>query len=198
MKAILDADTDLRTIKFNNGSVRLSNPEMSSVDLIYERGDIMLVGESDYEDNWGTRYWEPLLKDKNVSGLYLDNVDYYMLLRTPENIKRVLVNDISHLNRIGSWVNGEERGDNHSEMTLRYTGKSTKLSPVFETVNPDIIHLQVPLVQDLHKLVEDNPHLKSVGVDLDKVHLGQPPIPVMIWSSNPHRTRMIRSNVVTL
>jgi hypothetical protein len=171
---------------------------MSSVDLFYDKGDVRFVGQDQYEDNWGMRYWEPLLRDKNVDGLHLNNVNYCALLRTPENIKRILINDMSDLNRVGSWVNGEERGDNHSEMTLRYTGKSTRLSPVFETVNPDIVHLQIPLVQDLNRLVEDNPHLKSVGIDLDKVHIGQPPIPVVIWSSNPHRARMIRSNLVTL
>lgn len=166
--------------------------EYSGVDMTLKEG--CLYFSKKYEEPWGVAYYRSYFGNKNVDAMDLTNVPLEVLLSLPGNIKTIYVGDLNDLTRVSTWITGERINHHQSGMTLEYIGRHTNHIPVVDTVGEHITRLHIPLVQSPSDIVRLNTHLLSVGVDLDKYHHPLPPnIPLVIWSSNEHRIKHIRS-----
>lgn len=107
--------------------------------------------------------------------------------KVPSNVKILSFDSYNDLSRCTEYLYSSKRG-----YICLYEGRHSRRPPVFNgKLNENIEHFLIPLVQNPVKFLEENPQVKSLGIDFDhNEHLAKLrsiDASLVFWTSIPER-----------
>lgn len=128
----------------------------------------------------------PKLRDSEitaVSSAYLES----SLDKVPSNVKILSFDSYNDLSRCTEYLYSSNRG-----YICLYEGSHSRKPPVFNgKLNENIEHFLIPLVQNPVKFLEENPQVKTLGIDFDHnehlAKLKRVEASLVFWTAIPER-----------
>lgn len=120
--------------------------------------------------------WIPFLNTLSsiipFNKLYCKYVTNNLMYNLPSSISTILIDDMNIIDTISDYLTDTEDFMRYP-IRIQYTGKRTRISPILDNININIEHMDIPLRHNIGKLLTNNTHLKSIGIDAEYIRVNE-------------------------